>query len=142
MCLKTRGSIALDKAQRRLASLTSIDAQLDLGHGLTLTAYAETIDTLRRAIEAHNILVSNMDESRRNLTTLESGLSELSTRMLNGVVSKYGNTSNEYRKAGGTVRKGRKPSASPVPPAPEPVLPPEPTLPSNATSNGHIKSLV
>jgi hypothetical protein len=142
MVLQTRGSAALDKAQRRLASLTSIDAQLNLGYGLTLTAYTETIEALRRAIEAHNVLVSNMDESRRNIRTLESGLSEFSTRMLNGVATKYGNTSNEYRKAGGTVRKGRKPNPSPVSPTPEPVVLPEPTLPSNATSNGHVKSLV
>jgi hypothetical protein len=142
MVLQTRGSAVIDKAQRRLASLTSIDAQLDLGHGLTLTVYAETIEALRRAIEAHNVLVSNMDESRRNLRTLEGGLSELSTRMLSGVASKYGNTSNEYRKAGGNVRKSRRSTPSPGPLAPEPVAAPAPQPETNGSSNGKVPQLV
>jgi hypothetical protein len=36
MTLRTRGSAALDKAQRRLATLKAIDDSLDLGHGLTI----------------------------------------------------------------------------------------------------------
>ncbi|NEU79623.1 hypothetical protein [Nostoc sp. UIC 10630] len=39
MSLKTRGSAAVDKAQRRLALLKSINENLDLGHGLTIEAY-------------------------------------------------------------------------------------------------------
>ncbi|MEH1979213.1 hypothetical protein [Nostoc sp.] len=39
MSLKTRGSAAVDKAQRRLALLKSINENLDLGHGLTIEVY-------------------------------------------------------------------------------------------------------
>jgi len=58
-------------------------------------------------MEAHNTLVSNIDESRRNLTAIEQTLAEMSARMLSGVATKYGTSSNEYRKAGGTPRKRR-----------------------------------
>lgn len=107
MSLQTRGSAILDKAQRRLASLKSIEEHLDLGHGLTVATYAQLIETTRLALEAHNTLISTIDESRRNLTAIEQTLAEMSARMLSGVATKYGASSNEYRKAGGTVRKRR-----------------------------------
>lgn len=56
MTLQTRGSAALDTAQRRLANLKSMDESLDLGHGLTIAAYTQIIETTRTAIEAHNTL--------------------------------------------------------------------------------------
>ena len=71
MTLQTRGSAAINKAERRLASLKSIDANLDLGYGLTNSVYAQMIETVRSTIEAHNILVSQIDESRRNVAALE-----------------------------------------------------------------------
>jgi hypothetical protein len=111
MTLQTRGSAAINKAQRRLASLKSIDENLDLGHGLTIDVYAQMIETVRSAIEAHNTLVSKIDESRRNVTVLERELADLSTRMLSGVSTKYGRNSNEYRKAGGSLRKGKTATA-------------------------------
>jgi len=105
MTLQTRGSATLDKAQRRLAGLKSIDTNLDLGHGLTTEAYTQMIETVRVNIEAHNTLVSKIDESRRNVIALEKELADLSARMLSGVSTKYGRNSNEYRKAGGNPRK-------------------------------------
>lgn len=94
----------------------------------------QLIEATRAAIEAHNTLVSHIDESRRNLTAIENALSEMSSRMLSGVASKYGKSSTEYSKAGGSVRKS-KPTASPVsfsaPVAPQPFL----NL-TNGSSNG------
>jgi len=107
MTLQTRGSAAIDKAQRRLASLKSIDENLDLGYGLTIGAYTQMIETVRSTIEAHNTLVSEIDASRRNVTALEKELADLTARMLSGVSTKYGKNSSEYRKAGGSVRKGK-----------------------------------
>ena len=105
MTLQTRGSAAIDKAQRRLAGLKSIDESLDLGYGLTTDGYAQMIETVRSSIEAHNTLVSKIDESRRNVAALEKELDDLTARMLSGVSTKYGRNSNEYRKAGGSPRK-------------------------------------
>ena len=115
MTLQTRGSAAIDKAQRRLASLKSIDENLDLGYGLTIGAYTQMIETVRSTIEAHNTLVSEIDASRRNVTALEKELADLTARMLSGVSTKYGRNSNEYRKAGGSVRKVKTAAPQSVP---------------------------
>ncbi|WP_375497906.1 hypothetical protein [uncultured Nostoc sp.] len=117
MSLKTRGSAAVDKAQRRLALLKSIDENLDLGHGLSIEAYIRLIDNTRATLEAHNTLLSNLEESRKTITQMNNALSELSERMLTGVATVYGRNSIEYSKAGGSRRKGSisKKSISQVP---------------------------
>ncbi|WP_414568853.1 hypothetical protein [Nostoc sp. CCY 9925] len=117
MSVKTRGSAALDKAQRRLALLKSINEKLDLGHGLTIEAYSRYIDDTRATLEAHNTLVSNVDESRKMMNQKDKGLSELSERMLSAVATIYGRDSMEYSKAGGSsrTRSKSKKSTSQVP---------------------------
>ena len=62
MVLKTCGSSTIDKAQRRLANLKSIDESLSLGHGLTITTYTQLIDTTRAALDVYNLLISNIHE--------------------------------------------------------------------------------
>ena len=123
MVLRTRGSVTLDKAQRRLANLKSIDENLNLGHGLTITTYTQLIETTREALDAHNTLVSNIDASRRHLTELEKALSAMSERMLMGVGTKYGRTSFQYGKAGGSIRKSRRTSITEVAEAIQPMPP-------------------
>ena len=139
MALQTRGSDAIDKAQRRLASLKSIDGNLDLGHGFTIGAYAQMIEKVRSAIEAHNTLVSAIDESRRNVTALEKELADFSARMLSGVSTRYGRNSNEYRKAGGSLRKSKAMAAQsnhpPVPKLPQPAV-----LENVVATNGTVKN--
>ncbi|BAY20564.1 hypothetical protein NIES2100_03060 [Calothrix sp. NIES-2100] len=115
MSVTTRGSAALDKAQRRLALLKSIDENLDLGHGLTIEAYSRLIDTTRDILESHNTLLSNLEESRKTVTQMDKALSAMSERMLSGVASAYGKNSIEYSKAGGSSRKRGNTSTSSVP---------------------------
>ncbi|MDX2217322.1 MAG: hypothetical protein SFY66_28905 [Oculatellaceae cyanobacterium bins.114] len=114
MPVKTRGSKALDKAQRRLALLKAIDENLDLGHGLTVAAYLQMIETIRATLEAHNTLLSNLDESRKTLTQMDSNLTAFSERMLSGVASIYGRSSIEYAKAGGSRRKSSRSTTTSV----------------------------
>jgi hypothetical protein len=116
MSVKTRGSAAVEKAQRRLALLKSINEHLDLGHGLTIEAYTSLIETTRDAVESHNTLLSNLAESRKTLTQMDKALSEMSERMLSGVATVYGKNSMEYSKAGGSNRKRGKQSVSQVTP--------------------------
>ncbi|MBW4563861.1 MAG: hypothetical protein KME32_22510 [Mojavia pulchra JT2-VF2] len=116
MSLKTRGSAAVDKAQRRLALLKSINEKLDLGHGLSIEAYTRLINTTRATLEAHNTLLSNIEESRKTLTQMDKALSEMSERMLGGVATVYGRNSMEYSKAGGSNRRRSKKSVSQVTP--------------------------
>ncbi|MBE8999447.1 hypothetical protein IQ274_14745 [Nostoc sp. LEGE 12447] len=114
MSLRTRGSAAVDKAQLRLALLKSVDENLDLGHGLTIEAYNHLINTTRSTLEAHNTLVSNLEESRKTITQMDKALSEMSERMLSGVATIYGRNSIEYSKAGGSNGKRNKKSSSKV----------------------------
>jgi hypothetical protein len=114
MSLRTRGSAALDKAQRRLANLKSIDENLDLGYGLTVQAYTQLIEATRTALDTHNTIVSNLDESRKTVAETEKALSEMSERMLTGVATRFGRSSKQYSKAGGSSRKGKTAATLPV----------------------------
>jgi hypothetical protein len=114
MSLRTRGSAALDKAQRRLANLKSIDENLDLGYGLTVQSYTQLIEATRIALDTHNTIVSNLDESRKTVAETEKALSEMSERMLTGVATRFGRSSKQYSKAGGSSRKGKTAVALPV----------------------------
>ncbi|MBD2409145.1 hypothetical protein FACHB389_29080 [Nostoc calcicola FACHB-389] len=135
MSLRTRGSAAIDKAQRRLALLKSINEKLDLGHGLTIEAYNDLINTSRAMLEAHNTLVSNFEESCKTMTQVDKTLSEMSERMLSGVAIVYGRSSIEYSKAGGSNRKRTKQSSSKVTPVTA-VLATQPAI-TNASTNGN-----
>ncbi|QIR37023.1 hypothetical protein HCG51_09915 [Tolypothrix sp. PCC 7910] len=115
MSLRTRGSAAVEKAQLRLALLKSIDDNLDLGHGLTIEAYNHLINSTRAVVEAHNTLVSNLEESRKTITQMDKALSEMSERMLSGVATVYGRNSVEYSKAGGSNRRRSKSSSKVTP---------------------------
>ncbi|OUL26358.1 hypothetical protein BV378_13140 [Nostoc sp. RF31YmG] len=142
MTVTTRGSAAVEKAQRRLALLKSINENLDLGHGLTIEAYTRLIENTRAVVEAHNTLLSNLEESRKTATQMDKALSELSERMLSGVATVYGKNSMEYAKAGGSNRKrGNKKLISQVPPVVEvPATQPVPTAISQEPTNGRVKN--
>jgi hypothetical protein len=137
MTIKTRGSAALDKAQRRLALLKSIDQELNLGHGLTIDAYSRSIEITRAALEAHNTLLSHLEQSRKTLTHLEKELSRLSERMFSGVATIYGRDSVEYAKAGGSIRRGRNAFASAAPIATTPAPSPTPSATPTEINNGN-----
>lgn len=103
-----RSSKVLDKAQRRLAGLKSISTSLDLGNGLTLESFLETIEESRRKLESYNMTLSVVDVNYTTFLESERSLAELSERMIQGVASKYGKNSDEYLMAGGTVRRRKK----------------------------------
>jgi hypothetical protein len=141
MPLKTRGSVAVEKAQRRLALLKSIDENLDLGHGLTIKAYSSFINTTLATLETHNTLVSNLEASRQKMSQMDKALSQLSERMLNGVAAIYGKNSIEYSKAGGSNRKRSKQSTLQVTPvvAPPTIQPTQIAI-TNESTNGNGKT--
>jgi hypothetical protein len=138
MSLRTRSSAAIDKAQLRLALLKSVGENLDLGHGLTIEAYNHLINTTRATLEAHNTLVSNLEESRKTIIQMDKALSEMSERMLSGVATIYGRNSIEYSKAGGSNGKRNKKSSSKVTPVVT-VLATQPTQAAiaNPSTNGN-----
>jgi len=112
------GSRILQTADRRLASLKSIDDKLNLGNNLTLTRYEQNIDGLHNKIERYNKLLAELDGLRSEIKVDESTLGQLSEQMLMGVACTYGKDSYEYKQAGGVRRSERKRPAREVTPAP------------------------
>jgi hypothetical protein len=107
---KKNQSAAIRRAEVRAASLAAIDKQLDLGSGLTLLAYQDTITTTRTLQEYYNSLLTDADKVRERLLKQERVLDEFSTRMLAGVGAHFGRESDQYEKAGGKRPSARKSS--------------------------------
>ncbi|NDJ16838.1 hypothetical protein [Myxacorys almedinensis] len=103
-----RSSRTLEKADRRLASLKSINSRLDLGDGATIDSFKVLIEHTRTQMEYYNTLLSSIDAAKTSLVEAEKSLAELSEKMLIGVAFKYGKDSQEYQMAGGTRKSDRK----------------------------------
>ena len=108
MSRKKRTSPALEKATRRVASLRSIDTQLDLGNGLTLAAYSALVETMRTQENDYNTALSSLDRLYSEMLATETKLSDMSEHMLLGVAAKYGKSSVEYGMAGGVPKSQRR----------------------------------
>lgn len=108
MARKKRSSRILERAQRRLDGIQSIDAKLDTGGGFTAPGYLKVIGQLRAEISAYNTALSNVDALTNKVIETEKLLAEYSERMLLGVASHYGKDSHEYEMAGGVKKSDRK----------------------------------
>lgn len=111
-----RSSKVLEKAERRMSSIMSIDAALDFGSGLTLQTYSSNIETVRQKLAAYNTILSNLTQLYNEMLESEQQLADLNERMLTGIVTKYGRNSTEYEMAGGK-RKRQKRTAKSAPAA-------------------------
>ncbi len=107
MARQKRGSRTLEKAQRRLASLISIDPKIVLD-STSAQEYAKTIEALRQKIEAYNATLSTVDEMYHEITDGERSLADYSEQVLLGVAVRFGKNSNEYERAGGVRKRDRK----------------------------------
>ncbi|MEH1868243.1 MAG: hypothetical protein V7K69_25060 [Nostoc sp.] len=105
MARPKRNSSVLEKADRRIESLQSISVKLDFGEGLTIQAYNATINDLRSKLAAYNTALSSIDKLTDDVKNAEQAVIAMSEKMLLGVGSRYGKTSQEYEMAGG-VRRG------------------------------------
>lgn len=108
MARQKRGSPILVQAEQRAAGLTTIDPNLTLSDELTLSNYSKLIQKLRTQIDTYNATLSTLDELTRDIKATETLLRDRSERMLAGVAAKYGKNSNEYGKAGGTLKSERR----------------------------------
>ncbi|WP_424102804.1 hypothetical protein [Moorena producens] len=95
-------------AERRLASLKSINARLDLGNGMTIQELEASIQSVREKLQTYNTILSTVDAAYNNLLEAEQVLGGLSEKMLMAVAVKYGKNSFEYEMAGGVRRTERK----------------------------------
>ncbi len=103
-----RNSRKLMNAERRLASLKSINARLDLGNGMTIQELEASIQSVREKLQTYNTILSTVDAAYNNLLEAEQVLGGLSEKMLMAVAVKYGKNSFEYEMAGGVRRTERK----------------------------------
>ena len=97
MARPKRGSRVLDKAQRRLSSIRSINAKLALDGGITAAEYEKRIVALRNKIDTYNTTLSTVDELYNEIKVTEASLSDYSERVLIGVAAKYGKKQQSIR---------------------------------------------
>ncbi|MGF1936983.1 MAG: hypothetical protein RM347_021785 [Nostoc sp. ChiQUE02] len=108
MARPKRNSSVLEKADRRIESLQSISVELDFGEGLTIQAYNIIINDLRSKLAAYNTALSTIDKLTDDVKNAEQAVITMSEKMLLGVGSRYGKTSQEYEMAGGARRVNTK----------------------------------
>lgn len=97
-----------DKAKTRLSAMKSIDPNLDLGNGLTVSVFEATINTTGTLVAQYNTALSTVDDLYNKSNDSLAVMNDQSERMLAGVASKYGKNSSEYEMAGGTRKVDRK----------------------------------
>lgn len=107
MTRRKKSSITLEKAERRIAGLRSINASLDLGNGLSVDAYNTLIEDVRSKLSTYNTTLSTVDKIYNMLLEAERSLGDYSEHILMGVGTRYGKSSDEYEMAGG-VRKSER----------------------------------
>jgi hypothetical protein len=108
MARQKKLSAVLEKAAQRLNALRSIDPALDLGGGLTLTAFETQIGVAQSALNTYNGLLTQVDAAYNQFLVEEDSVREFSQRMLAGVGSRFGPDSDQYEQAGGTRTSERK----------------------------------
>ncbi len=123
MARRKRSSKVLEKADRRIASLRSINPDLNLGNGLTVDGYTTLITDMRDRLAAYNTVLSTVDKAYNDLLTTEQKLGDYSELLLLGVATKFGKDSDEYEMAGGVKKSDRKRSTRKVSDAPIAVAP-------------------
>lgn len=108
MPLAKQYSAHLEKAQRRLSAIRSINSNLDLGKGLSIQAYSSLIERTRNRIDAYNATLSLLSADRIAVEEAEKELKELNERMLLAIALEFGKDSPEYELAGGIRKSKRK----------------------------------
>jgi len=105
MARRKRNSSVLERAERRIESLQSINVELDFGQGVTVEAYNANINDLRSKLAAYNTALSSIDKLTDDVKNAEQVVLAMSEKMLMGVGSRYGKTSQEYEMACGVRRR-------------------------------------
>ncbi|MGB3671003.1 MAG: hypothetical protein WBG63_16270 [Phormidesmis sp.] len=104
---KTATAVVL-KAKSRLQGLKDIDPKLDLGGGMTVAAFEKEVSAMLQKIESYNSMLNAADKVSNELEEMEKQLAYSSSRMLAGVVTRFGRNSSEYEMAGGVRTSDRK----------------------------------
>ncbi|MGB4776433.1 MAG: hypothetical protein WBP45_14750 [Daejeonella sp.] len=108
MARRKTSSKSYDKATKRIASVKNIDANFDLGNGLTAESYQAAIDLVKNSMDEYNTQLSKADGLLNALKDSEKALRDWNERILTGVASKFGKDSSQYEEAGGKRKSDRK----------------------------------
>ena len=108
MAYMKSSSMNYEHAIKRIASVKAIDPTLDLGNGLTVESYQQSINQVSKVMEDYNTHLSLADSLSSSLKEKEKLLRAFSERMLTGVAAKFGKDSEQYQKAGGTKKSERR----------------------------------
>jgi hypothetical protein len=95
-------------AKKRSSGIKSIDGNLDLGDGLSVSSFDADISETEKALEIYNEALSDAEAKRIAFIKAEDGLREKSLRFIRGIESKFGSDSIEFGKAGGVRKSDRK----------------------------------
>jgi len=98
----------LDKGTTRLASVKSIDSEIDLGNGITAANYETQINLLRTKLNSYNTALSTIDDLYNECIAQIDVVRDWNDRVLTGVATKYGKNSSQYEMAGGVKKSERK----------------------------------
>ena len=105
---KKRNSKILEQAYQRLNGMKSIDPNLDLGGGLTVSALEAAANSLRTRMDSYNQKLSDVDEELLALESEEKALKDFNGRVLAGTGARYGKNSPQYEAVGGKRTDDRK----------------------------------
>jgi hypothetical protein len=100
----------LEKGITRLASIKSIDANLDLGNNITVANYETQVTLLSTKLNVYNTHLSTIDNLYNDCIAQIDVIKDWNERVLTGVATKYGKNSSQYEMAGGKKKSERKKS--------------------------------
>ena len=92
----------MEEGNSRAAALKTVDPAMDFGNGVSLAALVAAATAVKTKLDIYNGLLSQVDEALNAVEAAEKSVTDLCSRLLNGVKSKYGADSSQYEAAGGT----------------------------------------
>lgn len=98
----------LEKGTTRLASVKSIDPEIDLGNGITAANYEAEITLLSTKLANYNTALSTIDDLYNECIAQIDVVRDWNDRVLTGVATKFGKNSSQYEMAGGVKKSERK----------------------------------
>lgn len=107
---KTRktSSPAISEGEQKIAGMKAIDADLDLGSGVTVKSYENLLSNARKSLADYNASLAVSDGLLADFETKEKELKKFNAKVLPAGGLKYGKDSAEYEKLGGVRDSERK----------------------------------
>jgi hypothetical protein len=99
-------SEALKKGEDRLNAMETNEIEIDLGNGISRSAYAERVQSLRGKIDTYNALIAQVAQIRAEIDQEESDLNDFSENILMAIAVMYGKQSKQYSAIGTRKTEG------------------------------------